>query len=234
MLAKPAMQIPHEGGLRFEVDSDYYKTIYKWISEGAPYGEPALDAVAELSVEPAEIFMEKPGGDLVLKVMAKYGDGSTRDVSGEAVIASNLTSTAKINDDGSVHGERIGEAAVMVRYEGKFVTVPITILNPEPGFEWQQLSQHNFIDKHIDAKLKRPKDSTCARGQRRQLHPSNLPRPHGNSSDTRTDSCFSREHRLIRDKARAVDRPAHSLAWLRRSLGAQVGRPAAVQPQTPG
>ncbi len=157
MLAKPAMQIPHEGGLRFEVDSDYYKTIYKWISEGAPYGEPALDAVAELSVEPAEIFMEKPGGDLVLKVMAKYGDGSTRDVSGEAVIASNLTSTAKINDDGSVHGERIGEAAVMVRYEGKFVTVPITILNPEPGFEWQQLSQHNFIDKHIDAKLKRLK-----------------------------------------------------------------------------
>lgn len=157
MLAKPAMQIPHEGGLRFEVDSDYYRTIFKWIAEGAPYGEPTLDAVAELSVEPAEIFMEKPGADLALTVMAKYGDGSTRDVSREAVIASNLTSTAKINDDGTVHGERIGEAAIMVRYEGKFVTVPITILNPEPGFEWQQLSQYNFIDKHIDAKLKRLK-----------------------------------------------------------------------------
>ena len=157
MLSKPAMQIPHEGGLRFEVDSDYYKTIYKWISEGAPYGDPALDAVAELSVEPAEIFMEKPGGDLALKVTAKYGDGSTRDVSSEAVIESNSTSTAKINDDGSVHGERIGEAAVLVRYEGKFATVPVTILNPEPGFEWRRLAQRNYIDKHIDAKLKRLK-----------------------------------------------------------------------------
>ena len=157
MLSKPAMQIPHEGGLRFEVDSDYYKTIYKWISEGAPYGDPALDAVAELSVEPAEIFMEKPGGDLALKVTAKYGDGSTRDVSSEAVIESNSTSTTKINDDGSVHGERIGEAAVLVRYEGKFATVPVTILNPEPGFEWRRLAQRNYIDKHIDAKLKRLK-----------------------------------------------------------------------------
>ena len=157
MLSKPAMQIPHEGGLRFEVDSDYYKTIYKWISEGAPYGDPALDAVAELSVEPAEIFMEKPGGDLALKVTAKYGDGSTRDVSSEAVIESNSTSTTKINDDGSVHGERIGEAAVLVRYEGKFATVPVTILNPEPGFEWRRLAQRNYIDKHINAKLKRLK-----------------------------------------------------------------------------
>ncbi len=157
MLSKPAMQIPHEGGLRFEVDSDYYKTIHKWISKGAPYGDPALDSVAELSVEPSEIFMEKPGGDLALKVTAKYGDGSTRDVSSEAVIESNSTSTTKINDDGSVHGERIGEAAVLVRYEGKFVTVPVTILNPDPGFEWRQLAQHNYIDKHIDAKLKRLK-----------------------------------------------------------------------------
>ena len=157
MLAKPAMQIPHEGGLRFEVDSRYYKTIYKWIAEGAPFGDPALDAPAELSVEPPEIFMERPGGSAALRVTAKYGDGSTRDVSSEAVIESNSTSTAGIDDDGSVRGERIGEAAVLVRYEGKFATVPVTILNPEPGFQWRRLAQYNYIDKHIDAKLKRLK-----------------------------------------------------------------------------
>lgn len=157
MLAKPAMQVPHEGGLRFDVDSDYYKTIYKWIAEGAPYGDPALDSPAELSVDPPEIFMESPGGSLALRVTAKYADGSTRDVSREAVIESNSTSTAKIAADGAVHGERVGEAALLVRYEGKFATVPVTILNPEPGFEWRQLAQHNYIDKHIDAKLKRLK-----------------------------------------------------------------------------
>ena len=157
MLAKPAMQIPHEGGLRFEADSRYYKTIYKWIAEGAPFGDPALDAPAELSVEPPEIFMERPGGSAALRVTAKYGDGSTRDVSNEAVIESNSTSTAGIDDDGSVRGERIGEAAVLVRYEGKFATVPVTILNPEPGFQWRRLAQYNYIDKHVDAKLERLK-----------------------------------------------------------------------------
>lgn len=157
MLAKPAMQIPHEGGLRFEVDSRYYRTIYKWIAEGAPFGDPALDAPAELSVEPPEIFMERPGGSAALRVTAKYGDGSTRDVSREAVIESNSTGTAKIDEDGSVRGERIGEAAVLVRYEGKFATVPVTILNPETGFQWRRLAQYNYIDKHIDAKLKRLK-----------------------------------------------------------------------------
>lgn len=157
MLAKPAMQIPHEGGLRFEADSRYYKTIYKWIAEGAPFGDPALDAPAELSVEPPEIFMERPGGSAALRVTAKYGDGSTRDVSSEAVIESNSTSTAGIDDDGSVRGERIGEAAVLVRYEGKFATVPVTILNPEPGFQWRRLAQYNYIDKHVDAKLERLK-----------------------------------------------------------------------------
>src|SRR5919198_4080855 len=34
MLLKPTAQVPHGGGLRFEVDSDYYKTILQWISEG--------------------------------------------------------------------------------------------------------------------------------------------------------------------------------------------------------
>ncbi len=157
MLAKPAMQIPHEGGLRFEADSRYYKTIYKWIAEGATFGDPALDAPAEISVEPPEIFMERPGGSAALRVTAKYGDGSTRDVSSEAVIESNSTSTAGIDDDGSVRGERIGEAAVLVRYEGKFATVPVTILNPEPGFQWRRLAQYNYIDKHVDAKLERLK-----------------------------------------------------------------------------
>src|SRR5579872_5843708 len=34
MLLKPTMQVAHQGGLRFEKDSDYYKTIYNWIAAG--------------------------------------------------------------------------------------------------------------------------------------------------------------------------------------------------------
>ena len=157
MLSKPTMRVPHEGGLRFEEGSDAFNTVVEWISQGAQFGDPEADTVAKLEVDPVEIFLEEPGRRQSLKVLAHYRDGSTRDVSKLAVLESNSTSTVKIEEGGSVLGERIGEAAIMVRYEGKFVTVPLTVLNPAPGFEWQRLPQKNFIDETIDAKLKRLK-----------------------------------------------------------------------------
>ena len=61
MLAKPSQEVAHGGGLRFAKDSDYYKTIFNWIAQGVPYGDPAKDTVVELRAEPKEIFMTKPG-----------------------------------------------------------------------------------------------------------------------------------------------------------------------------
>src|SRR5580704_15725001 len=84
MLAKPTQQVPHGGGLRFEINSDYYKTIYNWIAQGVPFGDPAVDSVSKLEVEPKEIFMDKPGGSVAIKVVATYRDGGTRDVTREA------------------------------------------------------------------------------------------------------------------------------------------------------
>ena len=46
MLAKPTQQVAHGGGLRFDIGSDYYKTIYNWIAQGVPFGDPATDTVA--------------------------------------------------------------------------------------------------------------------------------------------------------------------------------------------
>src|SRR5580658_4547711 len=46
---------------------------------------------------------------------------------------------------------------MLVRYEGKFGTVPVTVLNPKPGFAWKALPQNNYIDQLIDAKLQRLK-----------------------------------------------------------------------------
>ena len=157
MLSKPAQAVPHEGGLMIEKGSRYYDTILKWISAGTPFGDEAKHSVAKLEVAPAEVFMGRPGMKQQILVVAHYGDGSVRDVTREAVVASSQDTTAKIVDGAIVQGERMGEATLLVRYEGKFVIVPVTILNPAPGFEWKQLSRHNYIDEHIDAKLKRLK-----------------------------------------------------------------------------
>lgn len=155
MLAKPTQQIAHGGGLRFDKNSDYYKTIYEWIAQGVPYGDPAKDSVAALEVTPKEISMAKPGESADVKVVAKFADGQTRDVTKEATVESNVLDVAKVDAASKVSGERIGEATLLVRYQGKYATVPVTILNPKPGFVWKPLPQNNYIDQHIDAKLKR-------------------------------------------------------------------------------
>jgi len=157
MLAKPTQQVPHGGGLRFEKDSDYYKVIYNWIAQGVPYGDAEKDTVAAIEVEPKEIAMPKPGDTAQVKVIARFKDGQSRDVTREATVESNVPDVAKVDAAAKVSGERIGEATMLVRYQGKYGTIPVTILNPKPGFAWKPLPQFNYIDTHIDAKLQKLK-----------------------------------------------------------------------------
>ena len=156
MLAKPTQEVPHGGGVRFEIGSAYYKTIYNWIAQGVPFGDPAKDAVRRLEVEPKEMLMNAPGEAAVVKVYAFFGDGGQRDVTREAVVESNVPDLAAVSD-ASVKGLRTGEATLLVRYQGNFTTLPVTVLNPKPGFAWKQFPQNNYIDRLIDGKLQRLK-----------------------------------------------------------------------------
>ncbi|HTS61114.1 MAG TPA: DUF1549 and DUF1553 domain-containing protein [Candidatus Acidoferrales bacterium] len=157
MLAKPTQEVAHGGGQRFEKNSDYYKIIYNWISQGVPFGDPEKDSVTDLQVEPKEILMPRPGEAVTAKVIAKFKDGQTRDVTREANIESNTPDVAKVGTSADVKGERIGEATLLIRYQGKFAAVPVTIVNPKPGFAWKALAEYNYIDQKIDAKLQRLK-----------------------------------------------------------------------------
>ena len=162
MLAKPSQEVAHGGGRRFAKDSGYYKAIYNWIAQGVPFGDPAKDTALELRAEPAEILMTKPGETASLKVVVRYQDDQLRDVTRETAIESNVPDVARVESDASVdtpviRGERVGEATLLLRYQGKFAAIPVTVLNPRPGFVWKPLPQHNYIDRLVDAKLERLK-----------------------------------------------------------------------------
>jgi len=158
MLAKPSLEVAHGGGRRFAKDSEYYKTIYAWIAQGVPFGDPAKESVAELRTEPKEIFMTRPGETAAFKVVARYQDDQTRDVTRETTIESNVPDVASVDSDKPlIRGERVGEATLLVRYQGTFGAIPVTVLNPKPGFVWKPLPQHNYIDRLVDAKLERLK-----------------------------------------------------------------------------
>src|ERR1041385_154135 len=71
MLAKPTQQVPHGGGLRFEKGSAYYQTIYNWIAQGVPFGDPAKDSVKALELTPTEVAMPQPGDTLNIKEIGR-------------------------------------------------------------------------------------------------------------------------------------------------------------------
>jgi hypothetical protein len=157
MLAKPTQQVAHGGGMRFEIASDYYQTIFNWIAQGVPFGDASKDSVARLELEPKEFLMGKPGESGSVKVTAVFADGGTRDVTRESTVESNLPDVAIVGAQADVKGLRTGEATLLVRYQGKFGTVPVTVLNPAPGFAWKPLAQYSYIDRLVDAKLERLK-----------------------------------------------------------------------------
>lgn len=156
MLAKPSQQIPHEGGLQLKPGSSYYNRILTWIAEGVPFGDSQNDRVEKLEAFPKDIFMHGPGRTQQVVVIAHFGDGSTRDVTGEAHFGSSNGDAVTV-DNSIVRGIRKGESTLMVRYEGKFIMVPVTVLNPKSGFTWVSLPQYSYIDELVDSKLKRLK-----------------------------------------------------------------------------
>jgi len=154
-LAKPTMQVAHGGGMRFDLDSRYYQTLLQWISQGTLYGDPEASQVKRIEVLPGEVLMPRPGLAQQIQVIAHYADGADRDVTREASYTSSVPTVAEVTQDGHLTTLRRGEAALLIRYEGRFVPLPVTVLEGRPGFQWTQLPQHNYIDRHVDAKLKK-------------------------------------------------------------------------------
>jgi len=157
MLAKPTQQVAHGGGLRIELGSRYYQKLLDWISAGAPLGDVNSDKPSKLEVLPAEIFTSRTSARQQMLVLAHYPDGSLRDVTREAVFASTAPEVAEVSPSAVVTTQRKGETSVLARYEGRFVIVPVTVVDARPGFVWTALAEYNYIDQHIDAKLKRLK-----------------------------------------------------------------------------
>ncbi|MEP6540309.1 MAG: DUF1549 and DUF1553 domain-containing protein [Bryobacteraceae bacterium] len=155
ILLKPTMAIPHGGGARLEQDSPYYKTVLQWLSEGAVYGDPVSSQVTKLDVNPPEFFAQKPGPSQQLKVVAHYADGSSRDVTDLAQYNSSIPTTAEISEGGVIKTLRKGEAAMLVRYEGKLSVVNVTALSDKQGFQWKPVPEFNYIDTLVNEKMQR-------------------------------------------------------------------------------
>lgn len=153
LLLKGTATLPHGGGQRIEPDSDDYRLLRNWISQGMPYGKPTDPKVERVEVFPKERIMAM-SSEQQLCVIALYTDGTALDVTRSALFEPNDKNLAKADATGLVTVfDQPGDVGVMVRYQGKVAVframlplgAPVDHL-PEP---------RNFIDTLVFAKLKK-------------------------------------------------------------------------------
>ena len=144
ILLKTTGQVPHQGGVLFDLDSKYYSLIRKWIAQGARL-DSAANPVVALDVEPKTPVIQLPGQQQSFRVIATFDNGETRDVTEEAVIESSDTEVAGIEAH-VVTALRRGEAALMARYEGAYAATTMTVMGERGGFAWSEVQPFNEID----------------------------------------------------------------------------------------
>ncbi len=167
ILQKATVRVQHEGGQRFEPDSESAKTIADWIRQGMPFETPNQPALTGIEVTPKEKTYHK-SEEQALKVTAAYSDGSTRDVTALTDYISSEKAIATVDESGTIKtNTESGETVIVARYMGQVgisrVAVPAEKLFPAENYA--KLTVHNEIDKLVYARLQKlghlPSD-TCS------------------------------------------------------------------------
>ncbi len=154
MLQKPLGDVPHEGRQAIRPGSAAHALLRQWISEGALYQPPVGNRATNVVVLPATVEIDLPGRRQRFLILAQYPDGSTRDVTDDAMLSSNNEEVAVVKD-GTLTALRRGEMAVLVRYEGLYAAREVRIMGDRSGFAFAPMPEYNDIDRHVNGKLKR-------------------------------------------------------------------------------
>lgn len=153
LLTKPTTEVAHGGGFRFAPDSLQYRTILNWIEAGAPFDDAGTPRVVKLEVYPAERLLGGAGAEQQLVAVARYSDGSVRDMTQLVQYSSNDPDTVAVSAKGRVKALQAGETAIMVRTMGQAVAARIYVAQGKPLRVERPVA--NYVDKHVFGKLER-------------------------------------------------------------------------------
>ena len=154
ILQMPTAQLDHGGGKRFEVGSQSYRVLRDWIRQGARSDVETATKLKRIVVRPSSFEHRVIGQTESLRVTAVFADGTQRDVTRLAIFELASEGVVEVDAGGRVRSRRAGESAVLVRFLGKKTLSRALVIRTRPGFAWSDPPQYNFIDRHIDTKLK--------------------------------------------------------------------------------
>ncbi len=154
ILLKGLGRVPHEGGQRYVPGSIPARAIQDWLAEGLRDDPPTLPELKTIEVLPGSRVQLDPSRWQQLAVIARYSDGSSRDVTRLTVFSSSDSAVAEVNPQGLVEFKQAGEVAILCRHLMELSTVRLTFLQPRKDFVWPNPPENNYVDKHVFAKLK--------------------------------------------------------------------------------
>lgn len=162
LLLKATGTVAHGGGKRLTVDSEDYRALLRWVENGSPAAKSSDPALARITVTPARTTFNPTNRRQPLRVVAWFSDGTSRDVTRQAVYQSNEPDIAEVGDTGVVQVKnRSGLFAVMVRYGDQITVFYGTVphhRNAATGpaqAAWEKANPVAGIDEHLVANWKR-------------------------------------------------------------------------------
>ncbi|MCE9605518.1 MAG: DUF1549 domain-containing protein [Planctomycetia bacterium] len=158
LLTKATNRVPHGGGGRLEENSTEYRRLLRWIDAGMPYGSDDAPHVVAIDVQPKIRTMRERSQQRLL-VTATLSNGSSRDVTHEAVYTSNDDTRATVDQHGRVATKMMaGESAIVARFQdhvaATFVTVPLNRA-PVDANGLSRWDRSHFIDRLVADKWQR-------------------------------------------------------------------------------
>ena len=155
ILLKATAGVPHTGGKRFAVDSEYYRTLLAWIEAGAPDDAAEVAVPVEITLSPDKLVFQGTGSPVQSKVTARYSDGSTRDVTKLSLFLTNNPATVTIDEAGLVKPIARGDSHVFARFDRFTIGSEVIVLPEKTDFQWSNPPAANYIDTLVYDRLQK-------------------------------------------------------------------------------
>lgn len=155
LLKKAAKLMSHGGGERLPEGSVHHAIVLNWIRAGSPGPSDADVALDSIEVFPKAALL-KPQDAMRVVVVAKYADGTTRDVTRWCKFSSSDDLVAGVDENGAIKVNGHGEAAITANFGVRLTTMTVTspFANSVADATFAKSPRQNFVDDHVLAKLK--------------------------------------------------------------------------------
>jgi hypothetical protein len=154
MLQKPTATVAHGGGRRLTAGSPEYRTIARWIGQGASFSAGDQTGRLRIAVWPEQRVLRAESTQQ-LCVVAHHQDGSAVDVTRLTQYEANAPDLAMVDERGLVRVlDAVGEATIMARFGGEVAVARFLIPNPADSPPWEPPPSNNLIDRFVFGKLR--------------------------------------------------------------------------------